>query len=79
MAEEVYTNEEGEATFVFSTVELTTMVQMRIIPPSVLPHFYEMIYANRDSFLLEFDIICSSYSIILMMHITQIVSCHHLA
>jgi len=77
--EEVYTNEEGEATFVFSTVDLTTMVQMRIFPPSVLPHFNEMIYANRDSFLLEFDILCSSYSIILMMHITQIVSCHHLA
>ena len=30
--EEVYTNEEGEETFVFSTVDLTTMVQMRIIP-----------------------------------------------
>ena len=77
--EEVYRNEEGEATFVFSTVDLNTMVQMSIIPPSVLPQFNKMIYANRDSFLLEFDIICSSYSIILMMHITQIVSCHHLA
>ena len=53
------------------------MVQMIIIPPLVLPHFYEMIYANNDSFLLDIDIICSSYSIILMMHITQIVSCHH--
>ena len=77
--EEVYTNKEVEETFVFSTVDLTTMLQMRIIPPSVLPHFYEMIYANCDYFLLEFDIICSSYSIILMIHITQIVSCHHLA
>ena len=74
MAEEVYKNEEGEATFVFSTVDLTNMVQMRIIPPSFLPHFYEMIYENSDSLLLEFDIICSSYSIILTMHVTQIVS-----
>ena len=32
--EEVYTNEEGEATFVFSTMDLTTMVQISIIPPS---------------------------------------------
>ena len=77
--EEVYTNEEGEETFVFSIMDLTTMVQMSIIPPYVLPHFNEMIYANRDSFLLEFDILCSSYSIILMMHITQIVSFHDLA
>ena len=77
--EKVCTNEEGEATFVFSAVDLTNMVQMRIIPPSFLPHFYEMIYANSDSFLLEFDIIFSSYSIILMMHITQIVSFHDLA
>ena len=76
--EEVYRNEEGEETFGFSTVDLTTMVQMSIIAPLVLPHFNEMIYAHHDYFLLQFDILCSSYSIILMMHITQIVSCHHL-
>ena len=71
--------EKGRKPLYFTTMELTTMVQMRIIPPSFLPHFYEMIYANNDSFLLDIDIICSSYSIILMMHITQIVSSHHLA
>ena len=47
--EELYTNEEGEETFVFSTMDLKTMVQMRIIPPSFLPHFYDMIYANSHT------------------------------
>ena len=38
---------------------------MKNIPASALPHFHGMSYEDPDSFLFEFDILCSSYNYIL--------------
>jgi len=38
-----------------------TQVQMKNISKSSLPHFYGKVHEDADSFLFEFDILCTSY------------------
>lgn len=50
-----------QSTFLFPIVDPDTMVQMKDIPPSTLPHFHGKVHEDPDSFLFEFDIMCRSY------------------
>jgi len=51
-----------EVTFGFPIFDSTVDVTMKNIPPSALPHFHSMSTEDPDSFLFEFDILCSSYN-----------------
>jgi hypothetical protein len=53
---------EGEATFGFPILDLAPNVNMKNIPPSVLPNFRGTITEDPDAFLFEFDILCRSYN-----------------
>jgi hypothetical protein len=53
---------EGETTFRFPILDLMSNVNMKNIPPSVLPNFRGMVTEDPDDFLFEFDILCRSYN-----------------
>ena len=50
-----------QSNFLFPIVDPDTVVQMKNIPPSALPHFHGKVHEDPDSFLFEFDILCRSY------------------
>jgi len=54
-------NVEGEVAFGFPIVDPTVNVQMKNIPPFVLPHFHGMVTKYPDAFIFEFYILCRSY------------------
>jgi hypothetical protein len=64
MADEEERNREpeGESTFGFPILDLMPNVNMKNIPPSVLPNFRGMVTEDPDAFLFEFDILCRSYN-----------------
>ena len=37
---------------------------MKNIPPSVLPHFHDLVIEDLDVFLFEFEFLCRSYNYI---------------
>ena len=47
--------------FGFPIQDTDVTVQMKNIPPSVLPNFKSMRSENPETFLFEFEIICRSY------------------
>ena len=53
--------QEEQSTLGFPIVDPDTMVQMKNIPPSVLPHFHGKVHEDPNAFLFEFDILCRSY------------------
>jgi hypothetical protein len=64
MADEEERNREpeGESTFGFPILDLMPNVNMKNIPPSVLPNFRGMVTEDPYAFLFEFDILCRSYN-----------------
>ena len=68
------TNEEGEgenrteATFGFPILDTMQDVTMKNIPPSSLPTFYGKSNEDPDTFMFEFDILCTSYSYLQYSH-----------
>jgi hypothetical protein len=50
-----------EVTFDFPIIDPTTIVQMKNIPPSALPHFHGMVSEDPNAFIFEFYILCHSY------------------
>ena len=64
MAAEEERNREpkGETTFIFPILDLMLNVNMKNIPPSVLPNFIGMVIEDSNDFLFEFDILCRSYN-----------------
>jgi hypothetical protein len=73
---EAHANAKEEVTFGFLIVDPTTIVQMKNIPPSTLPHFHGMVSEDPDAFLFEFDILCHSYDYSDDAQKLKIVSCH---
>ena len=61
-------NDEGEgenrteANFGFPILDTIQDVTMKNIPPSSLPTFYGKNNEDPNTFLFEFDILCSSYN-----------------
>jgi len=53
--------QEEQSTLGFPIVDPDTMVQMKNIPPLVLPHFHGKVHEDPNDFLSEFDILCRSY------------------
>ena len=57
-------NEDIEISFGFPNLYITPNLNMKNIPPSILPHFHGLVTEDPYSFLFEFDILCRSYNYI---------------
>ena len=57
-------NDKLEINFGFPILDVTPNLNMKNIPPSILPHFHGLVTEDPDSFLFEFDILCRSYNYI---------------
>jgi len=60
--EESNRDEEGETTFGFPILDLMLNVNMKNIPPFVLPNFIGMVTKDPYAFLFEFHFPCRSYN-----------------
>ena len=56
--------ENTKSTFGFPILDLEPNVNMKNIPPSILPNFYGKCTEDPDTFLFEIDILCRSYNYI---------------
>ena len=56
--------ENTDSTFGFPILDLAPNVNMKNIPPYVLPNFYGKNTEDPNNFLFEFGILCRSYKYI---------------
>ena len=57
-------NDKLEINFGFTILDVSPNLNMKNIPPSILPHFHGLVTEDPKSFLFEFKILCRSYNYI---------------